>query len=190
MNQSSLNHTYRLVWSDILSAYVPVAENVRGRGKKSRAGKALAVALAVGLSTAALAQTTPPANNALPTGGNITHGSGSISQNANVMTVQQNTAKLIANWNSFNIGKDATVNFVQPNAASQALNRISDLNASQIMGKLNANGQVFLLNPNGVVFGKDSQVNVGGLVASTLKLNDTDFLNNQLKFTQGNGAGS
>jgi filamentous hemagglutinin family protein len=190
MNASSLNHTYRLVWSEIVNAFVPVAEHVRGRGKKSRAGKALAVALAVGLSTASLAQTGPPANNALPTGGNITHGSGHISQAGNVMTVQQNSNQLIANWSTFNIGKDATVNFAQPSASSQVLNRTSDLNASQIMGRLNANGQVFLLNPNGVVFGNGAQVNVGGLVASTLKLSDTDFLNNQLNFTQGNGAGS
>lgn len=189
MNNLSLNHSYRLVWSEVLSTYVPVAEHVRGRGKKSRNGKALLTALAIGLSAAAFAQTAPP-NNALPTGGAITAGSGSISQAGNVMTVQQNTHKLIANWNSFNIGKDATVNFVQPSASSQALNRITGQSASQIFGQLNANGQVYLVNPNGIVFGRDSQVNVGGLVASTLKLSDADFLNGQLKLTNANGAGN
>ena len=199
MNNASLNHCYRLVWSDVLSAFVPVAEHVRGRGKQSRSGKTLLTALAVGLNALAgtawaQAQTVVPSQavsaHALPTGGAITSGSGSISQTGNVMTVQQNSHKLIANWNSFNIGKDATVNFVQPGASSQALNRISDQGASQIFGRLNANGQVYLVNPNGIVFGKDSQVHVGGLVASTLKLSDADFLNGQLRFTQGQGAGS
>lgn len=77
-------------------------------------------------------------------------------------------------WDSFNIGRDATVNFNQPNSGSIALNRVGsggDAAASQIMGKLNANGRVYLLDRNGVIFGPESKVNVASLIASSLDLN-------------------
>ncbi|MFX6899795.1 filamentous hemagglutinin N-terminal domain-containing protein, partial [Acinetobacter baumannii] len=64
------------------------------------------------------------------------------------------------------------VNFVQPSASAIAVNRIQDVNATQFMGQLNANGQVYLINPNGILFGAGAQVNVGSLVASTLDIND------------------
>ncbi len=120
------------------------------------------------------------ANTALPTGANITQGSAQISQNNNSLNINQNSQNLSTNWNTFNIGKDATVNFNQPNQSSIAVNRVLDNNASQIMGKLNANGQVFLLNPNGVIFSKTAQVNVGGIVASTLNLSDSDIAQGKL----------
>ena len=123
--------------------------------------------------------------NALPQGGNITQGSGQIQQQGNVLNIQQNSQNLHTQWNSFNIGKDATVNFKQPNRSSVAVNQVLDNNASQIMGRLNANGQVFLLNPNGVIFSKTAQLNVGGLVASTLKLAEQDALTGRFKL-QGN----
>lgn len=84
---------------------------------------------------------------ALPTGANITQGSAQISQNNNSLNINQNSQNLSDKLNIFNIGKDATVNFNQPNQSSIAVNRVLDNNASQIMGNLNANGQVFLLNP-------------------------------------------
>ena len=105
------------------------------------------------------------------------------------MTIQQNTSKMAANWNSFSIGADHTVNFVQPNAQSVALNRVTGSDPSVIQGRLNANGQVFLLNPNGVLFTKSSQVNVGGIVASTLALSDADFASGNYKF-EGNSSGT
>lgn len=108
----------------------------------------------------------------LPTGANITSGSANISQNNNVLNITQTTQNLNTNWHSFNIGKDASVNFIQPNISAVAVNHILDINGSQIMGRLNANGQVFLHNPNGIIFSKTAQVNVGGLVASTLALKD------------------
>ena len=196
MKPSSLNHTFRLVWSDAKGAYVPVPETVSARGKKSRSARGLAAALAVAslacvaLPAAAAPPVSPPAANALPTGGQVTSGSATISQSGNTLNINQSSAKMIANWGSFDIGKDAKVNFIQPNASSQALNRITGQNPSQIFGQLNANGQVVLINPNGIVFGQGAQVNVGGLVASTLQLSDADFHNGQLRFTQGNGAGS
>ena len=118
----------------------------------------------------------------LPTGGNITAGLGNISQNGAVMTVQQNTSKMIVDWKGFSIGADHTVNFVQPSSSSVALNRVTGADPSVIQGHLNANGQIFLLNPNGVLFTPTAQVNVGGIIASTLALSDADFLAANYKF--------
>ena len=139
-------------------------------------------------SALALNTTSLEAGN-LPTGGTITTGQGNISQSGSTMTVQQNTAKMAANWDSFSIGANHTVNFVQPNAQSVALNRVVGSDPSVIQGRLNANGQVFLLNPNGVLFTKTSQVNVGGILASTLALSDADFVAGNYKF-EGNSSGT
>jgi filamentous hemagglutinin family protein len=90
--------------------------------------------------------------------------------------VTQSADKAILNWQSFNIGPQNTVRFVQPQATSIAFNRIHErVNPSQILGTLTANGQVYLYNPNGFVFGKNSQVNVNALVATTLDVTDQVF---------------
>ncbi|MPW43059.1 hypothetical protein A7A69_01235 [Acinetobacter sp. Ac_1271] len=128
--------------------------------------------------------------NSLPTGATVTQGSAQFNQNNNTLNINQNTQNLSTNWNSFNIGQDATVNFNQPNSSSIAINRVLDSNASQIMGRLNANGQIFLLNPNGVVFSKTAQVNVGGIVASTLNLADSDLTQGKFTLKNNGSAGS
>ena len=178
MQRNSLNHTYRLVWSDANNAYVAVAENTKGRGKKSRAGLALcAVSL---LLANAWAQT-------LPTGGSVVAGSASISTSTNTLTVTQTSPRMAADWQSFSIGQGNTVNFVQPSSSSVALNRVLGADVSVIQGALQANGQVFLINPNGVLFSPTAQVNVGGLVASTLALNNADFMAGRYRL-EGNGS--
>ncbi|HOD08454.1 MAG TPA: YDG domain-containing protein, partial [Myxococcota bacterium] len=98
--------------------------------------------------------------------------------------------KMIANWNTFNIGQNASVAFQQPGASSVALNRILDQNPSQIFGSLSANGQVFLLNPAGVYFGPTAQVDVGGLVASSLNLSNENFLAGKYHFENNGIAGA
>ncbi len=183
MKRASLNHLYRLVWSDADQAFVAVAEHSTSRGKR---GGMVGFLAAVGLlgSGAVLAAD-------LPTGGTIVGGSGAISQNGSHMVVDQQTGKLVTNWNSFDIGADASVTFNQPGANSIALNRvIGGGNASQILGKLDANGQVWLLNPNGVVISKGAEVNVGGLVASSLQISDQDFLAGKTTLNGGAGAGA
>jgi len=86
----------------------------------------------------------------------------------NNLNIDQTSQNAILNWNSFNVSSDSAVNFRQPSASSIALNRISDVNPSQILGTVTANGQIYLVNKNGFVFGRDSVVNAHGLVASTL----------------------
>lgn len=127
--------------------------------------------------------------NSLPSGGTVTSGNAAITSNGSSMTVTQNSDKLITQWDSFNIGRDADVRFIQPGAGSAALNRIFDQNPTQILGQLQANGQIFLLNPAGIIFGQGSQVNVGGLVASSLNMTDDDFLSGNYRFTGGGFSG-
>jgi len=124
-----------------------------------------------------------------PTGGQIVGGSGQIQQTGNTTTIHQNSSTLSLNWQSFNIGPDQTVNFVQPGSNAIAINRIFASTPSEIYGHLNANGQVWLINPNGVLFGQSAQVNVGGLVASTLDVDDSTIDSSTRRFS-GNGKGS
>ena len=90
------------------------------------------------------------------------------------MSITQNSLDLDIDWNSFSIGAENTVTFKQPSATSTALNRVTGTQTSAIHGKMTANGRVFLLNPNGVMFGAGAQVNVGSLVTSTLGLSKTE----------------
>jgi filamentous hemagglutinin family protein len=180
-----MNRSYRLVWNERIGAWVVASERARARGKRSGAVRAGVLVCLLGASTA---WAVDPA--ALPTGGQIVSGSGSISQNGAAMTVNQGSDKLIANWNSFNIGSQASVNFAQPGAASVALNRVLGSDPSYLFGHLTANGQVFLINPSGVIFGPSARVDVGGLVASTLGLGDQDFLSGSYRFANAGGAGS
>ncbi|MBT6544441.1 MAG: filamentous hemagglutinin N-terminal domain-containing protein, partial [Rhodobacteraceae bacterium] len=119
---------------------------------------------------AVLLSSTSLASQELPQNGQILSGTGSIVQDGADMSITQNSANLDINWNSFSIGAENTVTFKQPSATSTALNRVTGTQTSAIHGKMTANGRVFLLNPNGVMFGAGAQVNVGSLVASTLGL--------------------
>ncbi len=124
-----------------------------------------------------------------PTGGQIVSGVGSISQAGAVTTIQQGSQTLQLNWQSFNVGASNTVNFVQPGASSLAVNRILGSTPSAVLGNLNANGQVWLINPNGVMFGPSARVNVGGIVASTLDVDPNSLGSSKRRFS-GNGQGS
>ena len=173
-----MNHAYRLVWSDRLSAYVPAPEFARCRGKRSSNLRALSAAVLASLAVTA---------HALPGGGHVSAGQGSIAQSGSAMTVTQQSPRLAINWQSFGIGVNESVTFAQPSASAIALNRVLGSDPSQILGRLSANGQVWILNPNGLLFGSSAQINVGGLVGSTLQVNDADFLAGKTTFS-GNGG--
>ncbi|HUN40417.1 MAG TPA: filamentous hemagglutinin N-terminal domain-containing protein [Acetobacteraceae bacterium] len=117
------------------------------------------------------AQAQPP-NNALPTGGSVFGGSASISTSGNTTTISQASQRAAINWQTFNIGSQAQVQFNQPNAAAVALNRVTTPNPSQIAGRLDANGQVIIENQSGVIFYKGSQVNTAGLMVSAASSSD------------------
>lgn len=125
---------------------------------------------------------------AAPAGGAIVGGDGTIDQAGLNTTVIQNSDRLAIDWESFNIAADERVQFIQPDASSIALNRILGNEASQIFGRLDANGHVILMNPNGVLFGENASINVGGLVASGLAINSTDFMNGEFVLSAVEGA--
>ncbi len=119
---------------------------------------------------------------ASPTGGQVTSGSANIVQNGTVTNINQSTQKASINWQSFSIASNETVNFNQPNSSSITLNRVIGNERSVIDGALNANGQVWLLNSNGVLFGKNASINTAGLLATTAKLSDEDFQTGNYNF--------
>ncbi|MES2206387.1 MAG: GLUG motif-containing protein, partial [Pseudomonadota bacterium] len=128
---------------------------------------------------------------ALPQGAEVIQGQASMNQSTpSALQINQSTNQAIINWNTFNIAKEESVTFKQPNAQSIMLNRVTGANASEIYGKLNANGQLFLINPQGILFGKTAQVDVGSLTASTLNLSNSDFLAKHYTFKQGEQTGT
>jgi filamentous hemagglutinin family protein len=104
-----------------------------------------------------------------------TTGNATWGESGNTLSVHQTSSSATLNWSSFNIGAGGKVVFVQPSATSIALNRIFDTNPSSIFGTLTANGQIYLINANGFLFGRGAAVNVGGLLASSLNLTDANF---------------
>ncbi len=153
--------------------------------------------LAVVLGTAAITWSAGPvyaqgslpiAAGALPAGGVVVTGTGSLAQHGGTLTVVQSSPRLGIDWQSFSIGRDALVEFLQPGPGSIALNRVVGHEATQIYGRLRANGQVFLTNPNGVLFAPGARVDVGGLVASALDMSQADFAAGLHRFTATPGA--
>jgi len=179
---------YRHVFSKRLGCLVAAPETARSHVKGGAAGATGGVSfslpamhplsMAIGMLMAGTLHA-----QSLPTGGVVVGGQGHIGASGNTMTVQQDTARMAVNWNSFNIGAGNTVVFNQPSSSSVVLNTVLGNNPSQIYGNLRANGQVFLINPNGVLFGKTAQVNVGGLLASTLPINVSAFMSANGRYT-------
>jgi len=125
--------------------------------------------------TAATELPLPCAAGACGVTGFVTSGTANTVQAGNSLTVKQGSDKAILNWASFNISADGKVSFQQPTANSIALNRIFQQDPSAIFGQLTANGQIYLINANGFLFGATAKVNVGGLIASSLGISDDTF---------------
>ena len=173
-----MNRAYRLVRSSVTGLWVPVAENKTSRIKAS-GSIGLAVVLSALVVLPALAE---------PVGGQVISGSAQIVQSGNSTTINQSSNNTSINWQGFNIAPNELVQFVQPSATAVAVNRILGNSGTQIFGQLKANGQVYLINPNGILFGAGSQVNVGGLLASTL--DNIDASTPGLIKLSGSGTGS
>ncbi|PTY01672.1 hypothetical protein DB346_11615 [Verrucomicrobia bacterium LW23] len=112
-----------------------------------------------------------------PSGGSVQGGSVSVSNTGpGQVTVRQTTERAVVNWNSFSIEQGETTTFVQPGAKSAVLNRVTGGSASRLDGSLNANGQVYLVNRNGIVVGKTGRVNTAGFTASTHDVSNAEFM--------------
>ncbi|NBI42285.1 filamentous hemagglutinin N-terminal domain-containing protein [[Haemophilus] felis] len=141
----------------------------------------------ISLAIYAMATSAVSFANILPQGHRVQSGEASIATAGSDMTITQTSDRVKIDWESFDIGASNKVTFVQPQTTSVAYNRVTGGNASQIQGKLEANGRVFLANPNGVIFSKTASVNVGALLATTKALNENANIDNKkepLQFKQ------
>ncbi|MFA6014364.1 MAG: filamentous hemagglutinin N-terminal domain-containing protein [Gallionellaceae bacterium] len=125
----------------------------------------------------------------LPAGGIISVGTGSIASSGGVMTITLDSPGTVIDWTNFSIGANETVSIVQPSSTSTALLRAIGVDPSQILGKLQSNGRVFLVSPSGILFGSSATVDAAGLVSSTLNISNQNFLVNQLQFASGVDSG-
>ena len=121
---------------------------------------------------------------ALPEGENVVAGQAAFDRSASdTLTITTPSDKLIVDYSGFNIAQAETVHFNQPSSSSIALNRVVGQDPTSILGTLTANGRIFIVNPNGVIFGAGSKVDVAGLVASSLNISNDDFLNGRYTFS-------
>ncbi len=144
------------------------------------------------MTTSALVSGTgATAQTVLPQGGTVVAGSAVIaSDGVGNATVTQNSARAIVNWDSFSVGQGNSVHFDLPSAAAAILNRVTGSTTSQIAGTITGNGQVYLVNANGIAITASGSVDVGGVfVASTLDIADEDFLSGKLNFRSNSMSG-
>ena len=147
----------------------------------------LAIPFSVLLGLGLSAQTIPIGT--LPAGARIMAGDAYVSSLGDQMLIRQTSPRAAIRWHDFNVGSAASVHFVQPNSNAATLNQVSGPNPSQILGRISANGSVFITNGNGIFFGEQATVDVGGLVASTMNLTVNDFMKGKLTFKGENGDG-
>ena len=182
------SNQFKLVFSRRLGMYVPVSESAKaqsgGRGESRRRRRAILVLLAMTLGTGSPAWALDV--GAVPVNGTVIAPAGvAASSIANIqtsslpggnrVTIDQIAQKAVIRWDSFNIGSGSQVIFNQPGASAAALNRVIGNESSLIEGMLKANGQVYLINTNGILFGNGAQVNVGTLLASALDFSEDKF---------------
>jgi len=135
------------------------------------------------------AQATAPAPNALPQGGAVVAGSAGITSSGNAMVVNQSTGSAVINWNSFDVGSQGKVTFQQPDASSRTLNRVLSSDPSRIYGPVSANGQLYFVNPNGVIIGQGARIEAGSITATTMDIGNEAFMAGANSFTRGSATG-
>ena len=128
-----------------------------------------------------------PSVQALPTQGAVSVGSAIMTSESSQLSIRQSSPSVVIDWKTFSVGPGETVQFLQPSALSMAVNRVFGGDPSVIAGQITANGRVVLINGSGILFSSTSRVDVGGLIASTLNLANSDFSTGQL-FLEGNGS--
>jgi filamentous hemagglutinin family protein len=200
-----MNHIFRCIWSKAARTFIAVSEVVSSQGKGASGVTGVAGSSAqhsassntsgFALKTLAVAMLSIFSGVALagPAGGVVTAGQASIAttganSSTPTTTITQTTQNAALNWSSFNTRAGEAVVFVQPNSNAVALNRVVGADPTSYLGSLSANGKVFLINPNGILFGKGASINVAGLVASTLDINNTDFMAGRYKFAGSSTA--
>jgi filamentous hemagglutinin family protein len=184
---------FRLVFNRTRQMCVPVAESHCTRHGQPRRARASAQALSppcpLKTLSLALALAFSPVAWANPQGGVVEQGQADFHTQGHTLTIT-NSPGAVIRWQDFSIGAHETTRFVQENAQSAVLNRIVGELPSHILGRLESNGQVWLINPNGVMFGQGAQVDVAGLVASSLTISAEDFAAGRGRFAAEGTAGA
>ncbi|MCW5575703.1 MAG: filamentous hemagglutinin N-terminal domain-containing protein, partial [Burkholderiales bacterium] len=133
----------------------------------------------------ALIFTVPGWVAANPVGGRVVAGSAAIgAPDASTVEITQGSHRAIIEWNGFSIAAGETTRFIQPSATAVTLNRVTGGDPSRILGNLQANGIVYLINGNGILFGQGAKIDVAGLVASTADIRNDDFMAGRMAFTR------
>ncbi len=162
-----------------------------GVTRRRRAALAASTVLQAGvLLVLALPAAAQPAPNAQPVGGTVVAGAAAINRTAASTTINQTSQRAALNWQSFNVGSQQLVTFQQPSPSAITLNRVISPDPSQIAGRIDANGQVVLVNQSGVTFFKGAQVNAAGLLVSAAGITDANFLAGRLKFDRAAKPGA
>ena len=163
----------RVIFPEFLLAANPLILSIHSPRQSSRTLRSIIawrMLLAAGLVT-------PVVVRANPTGGVVAAGSATITAtNPATVVVTQASNRAIINWSDFSISSGEITKFIQPSAASATLNRVIGSNPSALLGGLQSNGQVYLINPNGIVVGQGARIDAGGFTASTLDTSDAGFL--------------
>lgn len=190
-----MNHIYRIVWNHSMACWQAVSEIGKGKHKvKSQKNTDLKtsqlqiftqikpLALLISLITSTI-------TIAAPQGGIVSAGTANIQQQGATTHIHQSSQNAVINWQSFNVKPSESVNFHQPNHNAATLNRVIGHERSVIEGAINAKGNIFISNPNGMLIGNNAQINVGSLVATTQKISDDDFMKGNYQF-DGKAGGS
>ncbi|OYU12933.1 MAG: hypothetical protein CFE38_04850 [Comamonadaceae bacterium PBBC1] len=193
-----MNHLcYKTIFSKRLGTLVAVGEHAcsqsKGQGASAAPGAAGAAgffdARFVGTLALGFASVSLGWSQTLPQGAQVAQGVVSVSQSGHQMAITQSTPKAVVNWQSFDIGQNAKVTVLQPSSQSVLLNRVLSDNPTQILGQLQANGQVVLVNPKGIVVGSDGSVSASAFTASTLNISDADFMAGNMRYTRDGSTG-
>lgn len=208
MKAASLNHVYRLVWSKLQQAWVAVAETTRAHGKSSVNGQvseteapAISGILDASFTSStklrfvvasAFAAAIMPFSSMADTNvvAGVIAGDLTVNEVSSTHTQYIHTANVnIVDFYKFGVMKGSQLDVIMPDAG-RALYRVIGNSRSEIMGTLNSNGSLFLINQNGILFGKGSEVNVGNIVASTLNISNEAFLQGNYQFSAANLVGN
>lgn len=125
---------------------------------------------------------------AAPTSGVVSAGQARIVQSGTLTNVTQQSSRAVIDWQGFSVAANESVNFQQPSTSAVTLNRVDGSDPSSVLGHITANGSVFLVNPNGIVFGQGSTVDVSGLVAATANISNANFMAGNYRFDQAGSA--
>jgi filamentous hemagglutinin family protein len=169
---------YVIVYSQRLGIWIAVAQTqINGRDREQRLkrrvgarlvrGALVRWSLGMALARSCVAQVQALPEATLPQGAQVVAGQMAVQATGQLLTIEQHSTAGIVNWNQFSIGAAAAVRVNQPSAQSVHLDRVVGVSPSQILGRYSSNGQLFLINPNGIVFGSSGSVVASSFTAST-----------------------